>query len=104
MWKGENEGKTVPGGVGDITIRELCRVLWGQMSTQLNSPYVTERGWPCIIHQGVGKGANLKIDYYLAAFEMSFRQARQQHGGIYIGAVEAFNKSKKGIKVLKAFF
>lgn len=35
---------------------------------------------------------------------MSFRGARLQHGGIYIGAMEVFNKSMKGIKVLKAFF
>lgn len=35
---------------------------------------------------------------------MSFRGARLQHGGIYIGAVEVFNKSMKDIKVLKAFF
>lgn len=88
MWKGENEGKTVPEGVGDITVRELCRVLWGQTSTQLNSPYVTKRGQPYIIHQEVGKRANLKIDYQLAAFEMSFRKARLQHGGIYIGAAD----------------
>lgn len=34
---------------------------------------------------------------------MSFRGARLQHGGIYIGAAEVFNKSMKGIKVLKTF-
>lgn len=35
---------------------------------------------------------------------MSFKGARLQHGGICIGAVEVFNKSMKGTKVLKAFF
>lgn len=33
MWRRENEGKTVPEGVGDITVREVCRALWGQQAT-----------------------------------------------------------------------
>lgn len=35
---------------------------------------------------------------------MSFRGTRLQRGGIYTGAADVFNKSMKGIKVLKAFF